>query len=1297
MGIAVREAATDLLHYINHSPSPYHAVSEAVKVLRKSGYTRLEEHKEWSLKPGGQYFLTRNSSTLIAFALGEKFTPGNGCQIIGAHTDSPCLRVKQRSKHESVGYSQVRCECYGGGIWATWFDRDLKLAGKVMVRGEGGSISARLAHIDQPLLHIPTLAIHLDRTVNEAFKFNKEEHLLPVLGLVEKELDGMPAEKKLTGVEKQQAPFHTHHTPKLVALLADNIGCKVDEILGFDLCLADYTPAGFCGLNNEFLMAPRQDNLVNAWAGLRALADFKTTSSTTAAVLCLYDHEEVGSQSAHGAGTELTNLVLRRISENKMEFCVPQSFLLSADQVHAVHPNYVSKHEAGFQPALNGGVAIKHNSNQRYATTAAGAAMIRELARRNNIPLQEVMVRNDSPCGSTIGPIISANTAIRTVDLGCPQLSMHSIREMGGANDPYHAVRLYSAFYEQFGGIDAVTCDDGALDDDENKMEFCIPQSFLLSADQVHAVHPNYVSKHEAGFQPALNGGVAIKHNSNQRYATTAAGAAMIRELARRNNIPLQEVMVRNDSPCGSTIGPIISANTAIRTVDLGCPQLSMHSIREMGGANDPYHAVKHIRRKILFPHPHSTHIVAHVGFIPTFCGKVSTRSDARTHPTFSCLITAKRLEIELKSPTSTPQCEDAIHFRPLIFFSTPILREFIFSTISLKIQAKGSGTHRDQLVKELACYKFFPSFGPYLAKIPLLAEREFREILEGLGDPARLSIFKARTEESSASQYFQFYGYLSQQQNMLQDYVRTSTFQRAILDNHTDFQDKIVLDVGAGSGILSFFAVQAGAKHVYAVEASGMAEHCRELIKHNKYEDKITVIHGMIEEVEIPEQVDTIISEPMGYMLYNERMLETYIHARKWLKKEGRMFPTKGTLYLAPFSDEGLFQEVSNKANFWYQTFFYGVDLSNLRQQAYTEYFKQPIVDTFDPRHLVAKPIKHTTDFLSDSEDSLKKISVDFTFYPHTAAHVHGLAFWFDVSFEGSQKTVFLSTAPSEPLTHWYQVRCLCETPLYARPGQPIIGNVTLISNKRQSYDVKLEMNLAGSSTKVGNVLDLKNPYFRYTGAVAIPPGTHTTSPSEQYWSGDSQPQTEPMGYMLYNERMLETYIHARKWLKKEGRMFPTKGTLYLAPFSDEGLFQEVSNKANFWYQTFFYGVDLSNLRQQAYTEYFKQPIVDTFDPRHLVAKPIKHTTDFLSDSEDSLKKISVDFTFYPHTAAHVHGLAFWFDVSFEGSQKTVFLSTAPSEPLTHWYQMNLAGSSTKVGNVLDLKNPYFRTILER
>uniref|UniRef100_V9L3X6 Histone-arginine methyltransferase CARM1 n=2 Tax=Callorhinchus milii TaxID=7868 RepID=V9L3X6_CALMI len=238
----------------------------------------------------------------------------------------------------------------------------------------------------------------------------------------------------------------------------------------------------------------------------------------------------------------------------------------------------------------------------------------------------------------------------------------------------------------------------------------------------------------------------------------------------------------------------------------------------------------------------------------------------------------------------------------------------------------------------------------------------------------AERSVFSERTEESSAVQYFQFYGYLSQQQNMMQDYIRTGTYQRAILQNHADFKDKVVLDVGCGSGILSFFAVQAGARKVYAVEASSMAQHAELLVKSNNLGDRILVIPGKVEEVNIPEPVDMIISEPMGYMLFNERMLESYLHAKKWLKPNGNMFPTLGDVHLAPFTDEQLYMEQFTKANFWYQPSFHGVDLSALRGAAVDEYFKQPVVDTFDIRILMAKSVKYTVNFLEAKENDLHR-----------------------------------------------------------------------------------------------------------------------------------------------------------------------------------------------------------------------------------------------------------------------------------------------------------------------------------
>lgn len=417
-----------------------------------------------------------------------------------------------------------------------------------------------------------------------------------------------------------------------------------------------------------------------------------------------------------------------------------------------------------------------------------------------------------------------------------------------------------------------------------------------------------------------------------------------------------------------------------------------------------------------------------------------------------------------------------------------------------------------------------FPDNSSYVIAFHLFRDTQlFCSIVQKAKDNALKfkSKFSTRTEESSATQYFQFYGYLSQQQNMLQDYIRTSTYEKAVLANPKDFQDKVVLDVGAGSGILSFFSAQAGAARVYAVEASTMAEHAETLVNFNYLNDKIIVVPGKVEEIELPEQVDIIISEPMGYMLYNERMLETYLHAKKWLKKDGKMFPTSGDLHVAPFTDEALFMEQTTKASFWLQTHFHNIDLTPLHDAAIAEYFRQPIVDTFDIRICTAKSVRHTVNFLKADETDLHQIEIPLEFTVLQSATVHGLAFWFDVAFIGSTQTIWLSTAPTEPLTHWYQVRCLLSTPIFTKVNQKLVGKVVLEANPRQSYDVTIDIMIEGfPDTRSTNCLDLKNPYFRYTGqATAPPPGMNTVSPSEAYW-GQLDAQVRPIADATMNQQ---------------------------------------------------------------------------------------------------------------------------------------------------------------------------------
>ncbi|MEW5302062.1 MAG: hypothetical protein WDW36_004872 [Sanguina aurantia] len=496
-----RQQGLALLDYINNSWTPYHAVDQTSKRLLAAGFQQISERDQWKIKAGGRYFFTRSLTTIVAFAVGAKFAPGNGFFMVGAHTDSPCLKLKPVSKSTRSGCLMVNVETYGGGLWTTWFDRDLGLAGRVLVRGPGGALQPRLVQISRPILRIPMLAIHLQRDIAKGFAPNPQTNLAPLLATAVKAqlsypsaaaataspsadsaasdsaqptepTSAPPADPSTSDPSSSSSPAAAaadsgRHHPALVSLLAAELGVEAADIVDFELHVCDVQPGVLGGLAEEFVFAGRLDNLAMSYCCLQALLDTcpdeaSLAEETGVRSIALFDHEEVGSSSAQGAGGPVMRDAITRVAsslsegqEGAVERSLRNSFLVSADMAHALHPNYSDKHDPDHQPKFHGGLVLKHNGNQRYATNATSATLFREIGRIAGVPCQEFSVRNDSPCGSTIGPILASALGCRTVDVGIPQLSMHSIREMCGVDDVSLALRHFSAFFREFSALDA--------------------------------------------------------------------------------------------------------------------------------------------------------------------------------------------------------------------------------------------------------------------------------------------------------------------------------------------------------------------------------------------------------------------------------------------------------------------------------------------------------------------------------------------------------------------------------------------------------------------------------------------------------------------------------------------------------------------------------------------------------------------------------------------------------------------------------------------------------------------------
>ena len=430
-----------LLDFIQRSPTPFHTVQTMVEILEAAGFSRLTETEQWGhLQVGQRCLVTRNDSSIIAFGVHQPL-PEHGIRMVGAHTDSPCLRVKPNPEIIAQNYLQLGVEVYGGALLNPWFDRDLSLAGRVSFLSESKNIEHQLINLEKAVAVIPSLAIHLDRNANDQRTINKQTDLPPVLM-------NLPDSSADTEIH-----FNTLLLDMVNAqLTATQPECaKAVKVLDYELSFYDVQAPALIGLNDDFIASARLDNLLSCYTGLMALLGHQGDENV---LLVCNDHEEVGSVSTAGAQGTFLKSVLTRLcanevcaSDEQVSRMLAASLMISVDNAHAIHPNFADKHEPNHGPVINQGPVIKINANQRYASNSETSALFRHLCDTVGVPVQTFVVRSDMGCGSTIGPITANLLGVRTVDVGVPTLAMHSIRELAGRLDVFYLYRVLEQYF----------------------------------------------------------------------------------------------------------------------------------------------------------------------------------------------------------------------------------------------------------------------------------------------------------------------------------------------------------------------------------------------------------------------------------------------------------------------------------------------------------------------------------------------------------------------------------------------------------------------------------------------------------------------------------------------------------------------------------------------------------------------------------------------------------------------------------------------------------------------------------